>query len=45
VAAKAHACPICDFQTARPHDGRTHRSQKKTPFSAAELTDKGLAKV
>jgi DNA-binding protein H-NS len=46
AAAKADACPICDFQTAPPHDGRTHRSQKKkTPFSAAELTDKGLAKV
>jgi DNA-binding protein H-NS len=36
----------CDFQTTPPHDGRTHRSQKKkAPFSVAELTDKGLAKV
>ena len=44
--AQAEVCPICDFQTAPPHDGRTHRSQKKkAPFSAAELTDKGLAKV
>jgi hypothetical protein len=31
---KAAACPICDFQTAPPHDGRTHRNQKKkTRFS------------
>jgi hypothetical protein len=44
--AQAEVCPICDFQTTPPHDGRTHRSQKKkAPFSAAELTDKGLAKV
>src|SRR3979490_910259 len=43
---KAGACPICDFQTTPPHDGRTHRNQKKKgPFSAAELTDKGLMKV
>jgi DNA-binding protein H-NS len=44
--AKAVACPICEFQTTPPHDGRTHRNQKKkAPFSAAELTEKGLAKV
>jgi hypothetical protein len=44
--AQAEVCPICDFQTTPPHDGRTHRSQKKqAPFSAAELTEKGLAKV
>jgi DNA-binding protein H-NS len=44
--SKAEACPICNFQTAPPHDGRTHRSQKKkAPFSAAELADKGLTKV
>src|SRR5277367_6082928 len=44
--AKAAACPICEFQTTPPHDGRTHRNQKKkAPFSAAELTEKGLAKV
>jgi hypothetical protein len=43
---KAAACPICDFQTAPPHDGRTHRHQKKKgPFSAAELKEKGLVKV
>ena len=44
--AKAVACPICEFQTTPPHDGRTHRNQKKkAPFSAAELTEKGLTKV
>jgi hypothetical protein len=43
---KAEACPICEFQTSPPHDGRTHRSQKKKgPFSAAELKEKGLVKV
>jgi hypothetical protein len=43
---KAAACPICEFQTSPPHDGRTHRNQKKKgPFSAAELKEKGLAKV
>ena len=45
-AIKAAACPICEFQTAPPHDGRTHRNQKKKgPFSAAELKEKGLVKV
>jgi hypothetical protein len=40
---KAAACPICEFQTMPPHDGRTHRNQKKkAPFSAAELKEKGL---
>ena len=43
---KAAACPICEFQTSPPHDGRTHRNQKrKGPFSAAELNEKGLVKV
>ena len=45
-AIKAAACPICEFQTTPPHDGRTHRNQKKkSPFSAAELKEKGLVKV
>ena len=45
-AIKAAACPICEFQTSPPHDGRTHRNQKKkAPFSAAELKEKGLVKV
>jgi DNA-binding protein H-NS len=44
--SKAEACPICKFQTTPPHDGRTHRYQKKkAPLSAAELADKGLTKV
>jgi hypothetical protein len=43
---KAAACPICEFQTSPPHDGRTHRKQKKKgPFSAPELKEKGLVKV
>jgi hypothetical protein len=42
----AAVCPICEFQTDPPHDGRTHRSQKKkSAFTAAELKDKSLAKV
>jgi DNA-binding protein H-NS len=44
--AKADVCPICDFQTTPPHDRRAHRYQKnKAPLSAAELTERGLAKV
>jgi hypothetical protein len=43
---KAAACPICEFQTSPPHDGRTHRNQKKkAPFSPAELKEKGLVKA
>ncbi len=43
---KQAACHICEFQTNPPHDGRTHRNQKKkAPFSAAELKEKGLTKV
>jgi hypothetical protein len=43
---KAAACPICEFQTTPPHDGRSHRNQKKKgPFSAAELKEKGLVKA
>jgi hypothetical protein len=45
-AIKAAACPICEFQTTPPHDGRTHRNQKKkAAFSAAELKEKGIVKV
>jgi DNA-binding protein H-NS len=44
--AKADACPICDFQTTPPHDRRAHRYQnKKAPFSAEELKEKGLTKL
>jgi DNA-binding protein H-NS len=36
--AQAAACAVCEFQTSPPHDGRTHRNQKKkAPFSPAEL--------
>ncbi len=44
--AKSEVCPICGFQTMPPHDKRAHRYQKKkAPLSAAELTEKGLAKL
>ncbi len=43
---KAAVCPICEFRTDPPHDGRTHRNQKKkAPFSPTELKEKGLTKV
>ena len=43
---KVSPCPVCEFQTSPPHDARAHRGQaKKKPFSAAELTSKGLTKV
>jgi hypothetical protein len=39
-------CPICNFKTDPPHDGRMHRSQKsKKPFTVEELMEKHLAKV
>jgi len=39
-------CPICHFKTNPLHDGRAHRKQQtKKPFTAAELTEKGLEKV
>ncbi len=44
--AKADLCPICEYHTNPPHDGRAHRYQKKkAPLSAAELKEKGLTKV
>jgi hypothetical protein len=39
-------CPICNFRTDPPHDGRSHRGQtKKRPLTAEELERKGLIKV
>ena len=39
-------CSICHYKTNPLHDGRAHRSQEpKKPFTAAELTERGLAKV
>jgi DNA repair exonuclease SbcCD ATPase subunit len=39
-------CPICNFQTSPPHDGRSHRGQtKKKPLTPEELEQKGLTKV
>jgi hypothetical protein len=44
--SKDIACPICNFKTSPLHDGRAHRRQQtKKPFTAAELTERGLAKV
>jgi DNA-binding protein H-NS len=43
---KVDVCPICDFQTTPPHDGRAHRYQKKkAALSAEELKEKGLTKL
>jgi hypothetical protein len=45
-AQKDAECPICHFKTSPLHDGRSHRSQDpKKPFTSAELSKKGLAKV
>lgn len=40
-------CPTCGFVTDPPHDARAHRSQggNKKPFTAAELSEKGLRRV
>lgn len=39
-------CPICEFKTTPPHDGRKHRSQtKKKAFTVEELMGLGLTKV
>jgi hypothetical protein len=38
-------CPTCGFKTEPLHDARAHRSQTiKAPFTAAELTERGLRK-
>ena len=40
-------CPICEFKTSPPHDGRTHRNQgkKKNPFTPDELKARGLSRL
>jgi hypothetical protein len=39
-------CPICGFKTNPLHDRRAHRSQeRKKPFTAAELKERGVEKV
>jgi len=39
-------CPICEFKTSPPHDARAHRGQaKKKPFTATELSSKGMTKA
>jgi DNA repair exonuclease SbcCD ATPase subunit len=43
---KDEPCPVCNFRTDPPHDGRSHRGQtKKKPFTAEDLEQKGLTKV
>jgi hypothetical protein len=43
---KEELCPICNFRTDPPHDGRSHRGQtNKRPLTAEELEKKGLTKV
>jgi hypothetical protein len=43
---KDEPCPICNFRTDPPHDGRSHRGQsKKRPFTAEELEQKELTRV
>ena len=45
-AVRDAPCSICGFKTSPPHDARAHRGQtKKKAFNAAELSDKGFAKV
>lgn len=46
-AAPQGECPICQFATDEPHDGRKHRSQgeNKRPFTDEELSELGLRKV
>lgn len=45
-AIKNRACPVCGFTTSPPHDARSHRGQaEKKPFTAAELSAKGMSKV
>jgi hypothetical protein len=43
---KDEPCPICNFRTDPPHDGRSHRGQtKKKPLTAEELEQKEMTKV
>ena len=40
-------CPICNFKTNPPHDGRRHRAQghKKVAFTNSELSAMGYTKA
>ncbi len=39
-------CPVCQFKTDPPHDGRHHRNQTiKAPFTPEELASKGMTRV
>jgi hypothetical protein len=46
TSSEDRPCPICNFRTDPPHNGRSHRGQlTKKPFTAEELEEKGLAKI
>jgi DNA repair exonuclease SbcCD ATPase subunit len=46
ASSKDEPCPICNFKTDPPHDGRSHRGQsKKKPLTTEELEEKGLTKL
>ena len=46
TSSNEESCPICNFQTDPPHDGRSHRRQpKKKPFTTDELEEKELTKL
>jgi len=39
-------CPICEFQTHPPHDGRHHKQQAvKARFTAEELAERGFTMI
>jgi hypothetical protein len=45
VLASDKVCPICNFRTDPPHDGRRHKGKERRPFTAEELASEGLRKV
>jgi site-specific DNA-cytosine methylase len=44
VMASDKVCPICNFRTDPPHDGRRHKGKQRRPFTAEELASEGLTK-
>jgi hypothetical protein len=43
---KDEQCPVCNFKTDPPHNGRSHRCQTtKKPFTADKLEQKEMTKV
>jgi hypothetical protein len=45
VMATDKVCPICNFRTDPPHDGRRHKGKDRRPFTAEELAAEGMKKV